>query len=193
MGQLCSVPIFLILTTTINHIHDSPAIIMAFNLWSHQFCLACDKQVQADGAAYCSESCRLADQEKTSTPSSQASSPGFAPAGYPWSAPSPSLPLRSSSSRPKFYLSPAYDFTNAQPYGTASARSLSLSSNYTASDSSSTFARNLTPSSSHSSLCSLQSTSTSGESTQLSDKAKQELKAYAISFEHVRLQRRRSY
>ena len=169
---------------------------MAFNLWAHQFCLACDKQVQVDGAAYCSESCRLADQEKTSTPSSQASSPGFAPAGYPWSSPSPSLPPRSSSSRPKFYLSPAYDFSNAQPYGTASGRSLSLSSNYTASatdQSTPTIARNLTPSSSHSSLCSMQSTSTTGESNHLSDNAKQELKAYAISFEHVRLQRRRSY
>lgn len=167
---------------------------MAFNLWAHQFCLACDKQVQVDGAAYCSESCRLADQEKTSTPSSQASSPGFAPTGYPWSTtPSPSL---RPTARPKFYLSPAYDFSNAQPYGTASVRSLSLSSNYTASaseQSTSTYTRDLTPSSSHSSLCSMQSTSTTGESNHLSDKAKQELKAYAISFEHVRLQRRRSY
>ncbi|TWU78781.1 hypothetical protein ED733_006954 [Metarhizium rileyi] len=170
---------------------------MAFNLWTHQFCLACDKQVQADGAAYCSESCRLADQEKTSTTSSsQASSPACTPAGYPWSTPSSCLTPRSSSSRPKFYLSPAYDFSNAQPYGTASVRSLSLSSSHTASASEqsiSTYAGILTPSSSHSSLCSLQSTSTTGESSQLSDKAKQELKAYAISFEHVRLQRRRSY
>ncbi|KHO01915.1 uncharacterized protein MAM_00916 [Metarhizium album ARSEF 1941] len=175
---------------------------MAFNLWAHQFCLACDKQVQVDGAAYCSESCRLADQEKsTSTPtSSQASSPAFAPAGYPWSSPSPSLPVRSSSSssRPKFYLSPAYDFSNAQAYGAASPpRGLSLSSNHTASaaweQSTCAYAANLTPSSSHSSLCSMQSTSTMDEPNQLSDNAKQELKAYAISFEHVRLQRRRSY
>ncbi|KJK81027.1 hypothetical protein H634G_03560 [Metarhizium anisopliae BRIP 53293] len=174
---------------------------MAFNLWAHQFCLACDKQVQVDGAAYCSESCRLADQEKTSTPSSQASSPAFAPAGYPWSTPSSSLCHRSSSSlspsRPKFYLSPAYDFGNPQAYGASSAaRSLSLSSDHTAStfeQSTSTYAANLTPSSSHSSLCSMRSTSTTGEPNQLSDNAKQELKAYAISFEHVRLQRRRSY
>lgn len=181
----------------LNHIQPPHlAITMAFNLWAHQFCLACDKQVQSDGAAYCSESCRLADQEKSSTPSSQASSPGFAPSGYPWST-GPSTSTTSTSSRPKFYLSPAYDFSNAQPYGTGPVRSQSLSSsNYTASitdSSASTFTRNLSPSSSHSSLCSIQSTSTTGESNHLSDTAKQELKAYAISFEHVRLQRRRSY
>ncbi|GAB0136084.1 hypothetical protein EsDP_00004401 [Epichloe bromicola] len=168
---------------------------MAFNLWAHQFCLACDKQVQSDGAAYCSESCRLADQEKGSTPSSQASSPGFAPSGFSWSGP----PSPSTTSKPKFYLSLAYDFGNAQPYGTGPIRSQpSSSSSYTASisDSStsdSTFTRNLSPSSSHSSLCSMQSASTTGEPKHLSDTAKQELKAYAISFEHVRLQRRRSY
>lgn len=170
---------------------------MAFNLWAHQFCLACDKQVQSDGAAYCSESCRLADQEESSTPSSQASSPGFAPSGFPWSGLSSPF-AASSSSKPKLYLSPAYDFGNAQPYGTGPIRSQPSSSSYTASisessTSDSTFTRNLSPSSSHSSLCSLQSTSTTGEPKHLSDTAKQELKAYAISFEHVRLQRRRSY
>lgn len=168
---------------------------MAFNLWAHQFCLACDKQVQSDGAAYCSESCRLADQERTSTPSSQASSPGFTPTGYPWSTAPSTSPARAPT-RPKFYLSPAYDFSNAQPYGAGPVPTVSLSSSYTASTSehsSSTFARNLTPSSSHSSLCSMQSTSTTGESNHLSDNARQELKAYAISFENVRLQRRRSY
>ncbi|KAJ0141817.1 hypothetical protein HZ326_15340 [Fusarium oxysporum f. sp. albedinis] len=46
--------------------------------WAHSFCLACDKQVQSSTDAYCSESCRLADFEKTSTTSSQASSPGLA-------------------------------------------------------------------------------------------------------------------
>ncbi|QUC23950.1 uncharacterized protein UV8b_08191 [Ustilaginoidea virens] len=181
---------------------------MAFNLWIHQFCLACDKQVQVDGAAYCSESCRLADQEKTSTPSSQASSPALTPPGYPWStlssssssSSSSSCPPSSSSPRSRFYLSPAYDFSNAQPYGTACVRNQPnppLGSNATgfasAATATSSLTRNLTPSSSHSSLCSMQSTSTTGESSHLSDTAKQELKAYAISFEHVRLQRRRSY
>ncbi|KAG6037951.1 hypothetical protein E4U41_004634 [Claviceps citrina] len=163
--------------------------------WAHQFCLACDKQVLSDGAAYCSESCRLRDQEKSSTSSSQASSPTLTPSGYPWSSAPPSSTTSASSppSRHGFYLSPAYDFSNAQPYGSISVGSQTPRSNHAASMSeSSTVTRNLSPSSSHSSLCSLQSTATTAEPSHLSDNAKQELKAYAISFEHVRLQRRRS-
>ncbi|TQV91205.1 hypothetical protein V2A60_009390 [Cordyceps javanica] len=171
---------------------------MSLDLWTHQFCLACDKQVH-DAAAYCSESCRLADFEKSSSsPSSQASSPGFAPASGPWSTPSAAP---TSSTRPaarsasKFYLSPAYDFSNAQPYGTtptakpllgyySSLRSERLSTH------SSLPLRQLTPSSSHSSLCSMQSTAS--DASRLSDGVKKELQAYAVSFEQVRLQRRRS-
>ena len=163
---------------------------MASELWTHQFCLACDKQVHVDGAAYCSESCRLADQETTSTPTSRASSPGFPPSG--WAAPTWTAP-----SKPRFYLSPAYDFSNAQPYGTAPLRNHSLSS-YAASRPDGLRpmpgrSLNLSPSSSHSSLCSMQSTTTTSDSNNLSESARQELKAYAISFENVRLQRRRSY
>lgn len=153
---------------------------MTFDLWTHSFCLACDKQVQTDGAAYCSESCRLADFEKTSTPSSQASSPGFAPSTYPWSTKSTS----------KLNLAPAYDFTNTQSYGNASSRQQPPRMSY---DYSAPTTRALSPSSSHSSLCSMQSTSTTGEGRQLSEKSRQELRAYAVSFEHVRMQRRRSY
>lgn len=142
--------------------------------WAHSFCLACDKQVHSSTDAYCSESCRLADFEKTSTPSSQASSPGFAPPSYPWST---------KSANSGFNLTPAYDFTNARPYGSASASTYKSTADQTSN-------RALTPSSSHSSLCSIQSTSTSGE---LSDKTRQELRAYAVSFEQVRMQRRRSY
>lgn len=154
------------------------------DLWTHSFCLACDKQVQTDGAAYCSESCRLADFETTSTPSSQASSPGLTPPSYPWST--------RSSPPSKFYLSPAYDFANAQPYGSTPVRQQTFKIP-TYNSTASTAARSLTPSSSHSSLCSMQSTSTTGETSQLSDKARQELRAYAVSFEQVRMQRRRSY
>lgn len=155
---------------------------MTFDLWTHQYCLACDKQVQVDGAAYCSEACRLAEFEKTSATSSQPTSPGLM------------APSRASSARPsqsRFYLSPAYDFTNAQPYGSTPARK-SLFEYYTkpAVQSQPAPARQLTPSSSHSSLCSMQSTSSAGD---VSDKAKKELQAYAVSFEQVRMQRRRSY
>lgn len=163
-------------------------------LWSHQFCLACDKQVETDAAAYCSESCRLTELERTSSPSSQASSPGLTPSSYPWTT----SPSSKQSPSTKFYLSPAYDFTNAQPYGTTpTTQQQSLFGHYAmGADQTKPAAgpaRVLTPSSSHSSLCSMQSTSTSGETGQLSDRAKQELRAYAVSFEHVRTQRRRSY
>jgi hypothetical protein len=160
------------LTTT----HHPTTSTMSFDLqWDHQFCLACDRQT--DGATYCSESCRLADYEKTSsTPSSGASSPALAGPSQPWS-------LSSKASTPnKFYLSPALDFTNSRTYG-------SLSS----STSSSQAPRLLTPSSSHGSLSSLGSTTSTAEANQVSDKARRELRAYASSFEQVRLQRRRSY
>lgn len=134
--------------------------------WTPSFCLACDKQVQSSKDAYCSESCRLADFEKTSTPSSEASSPRFCHHSYPWSSNATTSPL---------LLQPAYDYN--------------LSKSATSEQST----RVLTPSSSHTSLCSIQSTSTTGESAQLSAKTRQELRAYAVSFENVRMQRRRSY
>ena len=163
-----------------------------FDLWDDQFCLACDKQVNVDGAAYCSESCRLADFEKTSSsPSScsQTSSPAFVPTSYPWTTLNPSMP-----SQTKFYLSPAYDFSNARPYGNTPVQQ-ALFRNYTLPTTieSPPSTRNLSPSSSHSSLCSIRSNTAVSESSQLSDKAKQELRAYAVSFEQVRTQRRRSY
>ncbi|KAI2466819.1 hypothetical protein F4781DRAFT_335900 [Annulohypoxylon bovei var. microspora] len=153
--------------------------------WEPEYCLACDRQT--DGATYCSESCRLSDFEKTSsTASTPVTTPGLtSPSSYNWTAPRPQA---------KFFLPPAYDFSNAQPYGSTPLPQSYLSQRSESSSSSS--ARVLTPSSSHSSLCSLQSTSSSGsEGSQLSDKAKKQLRDYASSFEHTRLQqsRRRSY
>jgi hypothetical protein len=148
--------------------------------WEHQFCLSCDRQT--DGATYCSESCRLSDFEKsTSTTSTPATSPGSTNTSFAWTAP---------RSQTKFFLSPAYDFSNAQPYG-----STPLPQSYLPRRSeSSSSARVLTPSSSHSSLCSLQSTSSTGsDTTPLSDKARKQLRDYASSFEHAQLQRRRSH
>ncbi|PFH56492.1 hypothetical protein XA68_16420 [Ophiocordyceps unilateralis] len=161
---------------------------MALDLWTHQFCLACDKQVQSDGAAYCSESCRLADHETTSTPCSQASSPGLVP---PCPGPAP------TTTRPpghRLCLPPPFDFNlhKGQPRDAAPTHGyMSKLAAYLGHPSSpSTSAPNLTPSSSYSSLCSMAS---SVDASHLSDKSRQELKAYAISFEQVRLQRRRSY
>ncbi|RDA92230.1 hypothetical protein CP533_5708 [Ophiocordyceps camponoti-saundersi (nom. inval.)] len=154
---------------------------MALDLWTHQFCLACDKQVHSDGAAYCSESCRLADHETTTTttttPCSQASSPGpVAPCDGP-------ATTRLSSHR--LCLPPPFEFNR----GPLSKLSFYLGQPSTPA----TSVPNLTPSSSHSSLCSMQSMASSVDASHLSDKSRQELKAYAISFEQVRLQRRRSH
>ena len=165
--------------------------------WDHQFCLACDKQT--DGATYCSESCRLADFEKTSSssPSSGSSSPGLAGPPPAWT----SYPKPAPSGN-KFYLSPAYDFSNAQPYGStpASTHSFSLHERQlrpvghrTPAGLAAAPERLLSPSSSHSSLSSVRSTATAADGSRLSEKARSELRAYAISFEQVRLQRRRSY
>jgi hypothetical protein len=160
---------------------------MALPVWSHQFCLACDKQVEIDGAAYCSVTCRLTELESTSTPSSQASSPGLTPPSEPWA---------SSSARPnnKLCLTPAYDFSNAHPYGTTPAQQ-NFFGRYSMDASSSKADQTgaLTPSSSHASLYSIQSTASNTDSSHLSDQARKELQAYAISFDQVRTQRRRSY
>ncbi|KAH6678924.1 hypothetical protein F5X68DRAFT_35423 [Plectosphaerella plurivora] len=138
--------------------------------WAHEFCLGCDKQT--DGTAYCSESCRLADFEKTSMPGSVASSPGFNSPSYPW---------LSQHAQPQT----GFFFSNPQPFGTSSPTHLASSGRSTY--------RTLQPSSSNSSLCSMSTVSSNTEATQLSEKTRQELQSYAASFDNARLARRRSY
>lgn len=144
---------------------------MSFD-WTYQFCLGCDKQT--DGATYCSEACRLADYEKTSsTTSSAASSPLMSGPPLDWTLAAD----LSTTKNPDGYFSPAYDFALAQS-------STQRETTYT-----------LSPSASHTSLCSMRSTSSSSaglDAAQLSEKAAKELREYARSFESVRLQRRRS-
>ncbi|ROT39362.1 hypothetical protein SODALDRAFT_332804 [Sodiomyces alkalinus F11] len=157
------------------------------DLWTHEFCLGCDKQT--DGTAYCSESCRLADFEKTSMSSSM---PGI-----------DTLTTSSCSSysgtgkqqQPgRFYLSPAIDFTNPQPFSTTPPASPSDISSRKTSPTTLNGPRTLSTSSSNTSLCSMQSsTSSNSDSSQLPEKTRQELHGYAASFDNVRLQRRRSY
>jgi len=163
---------------------------MSFDLqWDHEFCLACDKQT--DGATYCSESCRLSDYEKTSTPSSSASqSPSLTGPSVPWTFSNPT-----TRSTP-FYLSPAYDFTHAQPYGSTPLPTRTYIPQQPRAKAASLAppTRALSPSSSHSSLTSIKSNASTGPNdSQLSEKARKELLAYASSFEQVKLQRRRSY
>lgn len=163
-----------------------------FDSWAHQYCLVCDKQVQVDNDVYCSESCRLAEFEKTSpsTPSSRSVTPGMTPVAQSSWGPASSKPAA------RFYLSPAYDFSNAQPYGSTPSQAAYFSRHYSMSVEPTTSTlptRSLSPSSSHSSLCSMQSNTSTNDANRLSDKARKELRAYAVSFEHVRMQRRRSY
>ncbi|KAK3683494.1 hypothetical protein B0T22DRAFT_443533 [Podospora appendiculata] len=158
---------------------------MSFD-WTHQFCLACDKQT--DGATYCSESCRLADFEKTSSssPNSSGSSSPAAfngPSSYDWTFSKPTTGA-------KFYLSPAFDFSSPQPSSRSSRHATMPSTAAIRTPSTQV----LSPSNSHTSLCSMRSSSSAGlDAAQLSEKAARELRAYARSFESVRLQRRRSH
>jgi hypothetical protein len=151
--------------------------------WEPEFCLYCDRQT--DGTLYCSESCRLRDFESSSNSlNTTAGSPsGTNTSSFQWSV---------SRNQTKFYLPPAYDFSNPRPYGSTSLPQSHVSQRSNSSCPSST---GLSPSSSHSSLCSLGSTSsTASENPQMSAKTKKHLRDYASSFEHARTQqRRRSY
>ncbi|KAF5874852.1 uncharacterized protein Bfra_003301 [Botrytis fragariae] len=151
---------------------------MSFDMeWSPDFCLACDRQT--DGSVYCSEACRLAEYEKASSSDSSAPSSPSSLHGAAW-------PSKSNG----FYMEPAYNFSNAQPYG---ATPSSTASFYQPSRSSPAAKSTLTPSSSQSSLFSMQSTSsTSSEPAQLSAESKRALRAYASSFDQSRNNRRQS-
>jgi len=159
---------------------------MAFELdWSPSFCLACDRQT--DGNVYCSEGCRLAEYESASNTGSAASSP-ISPRGpAQW-------PARPSNG---FYMEPAYNFSKAQPYGTTPPpRSTNCTQSRRPQSSPVTFSSRavLTPSSSQSSLFSMQSTTStaSAEPIQLSEESRRALRAYASSFDQSRYSRRQS-
>lgn len=153
--------------------------------WSHDYCLACDKQTA--GETYCSQFCRLADLE-TSTNRSGTTSPAS-------SAPSPSWASSDSNRGSGFYLSPAINFASYKPaetnHGSALNHAVSPQSSYFTGSSStqSTRGRTLSPSSSHSSLSSTQSTSS--QPNHISEQARTELRAYTDSFDHTRNWRRR--
>lgn len=154
---------------------------MSLEDWTHQFCLACDKQT--DGATYCSQSCRLADYENTSTASSELNLPTLKSPVFDWTFSNPKSTSCVSD------LSQAYDFSNSHPSGAAPSRSMS---SQLARQKLAPSNRLLSPSNSHTSLCSMKSNS-STDSNQLSERATRELQAYARSFDSLRIQRRRSY
>jgi len=158
------------------------------------YCLACDKQI-VDGL-YCSQACRLADLERAgSTPTSPLTPLSMSLAPPHWDA----APLDYAAT---FQLSPTFDFTSrtslhpnvslgsplsSEPRPQRSALQHTYSTPVTP-------RRSLTPSSSRSSLSSNSSSLRSREaSAGLSEEAKNELKGYFDSFEHIRERRRRSY
>ena len=150
--------------------------------WSLDYCLACDRQTQ--GETYCSQSCRLADLETSSRN---------------WSGSTSSIICTSSSENTTrgsgFYLSPAIDFSSYKTSNTPSSPAASqLSSPLTSyfpgfTSLQAGVSKTLTPSSSHSSLSSTQSSSS--QASPLSDQARTELLGYTNSFDHVRNWKRR--
>lgn len=147
--------------------------------WSPSFCLACDRQT--DGLVYCSEACRLAEYDASSSAGSTASSPASPRGSMSWSA--------GRQSNNGFYMEPAYNFSKAKPYGSTPVRAPRPRSSPVAYSTKPV----LTPSSSQSSLFSMQSTqSISSEASQVSDESRRALRAYASSFDQSRYSRRQS-
>ena len=143
--------------------------------WSPEYCLACDRQT--DGSAYCTEVCRLAEYERANS-GSESSSPASSHSQSSWAGRSTQYPANN------FYLPSAYDFS--KPSRTSRAHTQST-----------TYARpQLTPSSSQSSLFSMQShtssSSTANNADQMSEENKRELRAYNNCFDQSRYYRRQS-
>lgn len=156
--------------------------------WSHEFCLSCDRQI-AEGGAYCSQACRLADLEKAGTTersssnlSSSASSTGSSNSHGFYLPPAVNFSAFKSPASRGFDLggpSPPHYYTTVQgSYFAPSAPSAS---------SRQTQQRSLTPSSSRSSLASSSSQKASG----ISPQAAHQLNSYVRSFDQVRDMRRR--
>jgi len=178
--------------------------------WDHHFCLTCD--TQTDGTPYCSEHCRLADFETSTTPSSPNSVSSPTRACFPSSPvalsqqhiPQEHLQLQQPQQRKSRPLrSPVALLSGPQPSTQSMAPCVPLSQralwnpfeerSYYAPPPAATRPHILSPSSSRTSLSSIRSTASSGSGTAIvSEKAARELREYARSFESARSQRRRS-
>jgi hypothetical protein len=161
--------------------------------WSPDFCLSCDRQI-SDGA-YCSQACRLADLEKAGT-AEQASTARLSS--------SASSSSSSTSSNAGFHLPPAVNFAAFKAPSTSRGFDLAPASpqyytaangSYYTSPAANTVAvssrpqqRNLSPSSSRSSLS---SSSASQSASGISVQAANQLSGYVRSFDQVRDIRRR--
>ncbi|KAH8755417.1 hypothetical protein F5883DRAFT_430672 [Diaporthe sp. PMI_573] len=78
--------------------------------WTYMYCLYCE--TQTDGAAFCSGSCRLAENENTRSASASSSSS--------YSTPKFTSSVIPRSSASGAYIPPAFNFTGSQPYGSSS-------------------------------------------------------------------------
>ncbi|KAH7085035.1 hypothetical protein BKA63DRAFT_8497 [Paraphoma chrysanthemicola] len=152
--------------------------------WSNDYCLSCDRQM-SEPSAYCSQACRLADLEKAGRvqTSSQLSSSASS----------------TSSSNNGFYLPPAVNFSAYKAPSSSKGFDMAPASpyHYYPTANGSYFAppaapkqspqRNLTPSSSRSSLASASSQPHSGVSQQ----AASQLSSYMRQFDQTRDIKRR--
>jgi len=152
--------------------------------WSPDFCLSCDRQ-SVSGEAYCSQQCRLADVEKASGSSSSTSSPQAMPTTFSSAPPSGN----------GFYLPPPLNFSAMTSRQSSSSRSpvtiAPPSYGYPTQAPQQGRTSSLYSSPSRTSLSSLQSSPPQNSEVYLSDKAKNELRDYASSFDHVRDWKRR--
>lgn len=165
--------------------------------WTPDYCLTCD--CQTAGGAYCSQACRLADLESGSVSTQSTNAVGALASG----------PASTSYSRGGLglYLPPAVDFEAYINRLTASSKSTlpgsrtrlrsrtgavpAASQVGSRSNMSGKPKLGLTPSSSGSSLSSLQSTGTK-ENGYVSDEARTQLRAYANAFDAVRDSKRKT-
>jgi hypothetical protein len=144
------------------------------------FCLSCDRQT--NGTPFCSQACRLAELDHSSTSLPVSPSDSYAERA----AQRPSQPARRG-----FYLPPAFDFslhrTSTLPL---SKRPVSLSSTKSATNPSTLHSNSsLSPTSSQTSLSSVKTTQS--HHSKISRQAESDLKEYARSFDQVRTLRRR--
>ncbi|KAF2742426.1 hypothetical protein M011DRAFT_481718 [Sporormia fimetaria CBS 119925] len=175
--------------------------------WSHDFCLACDRQLEDDGN-YCSQACRLADIEKAGSFKRTASKRSTISS----SASNLSSSASSTSSNQGFYLPPAVNFPPHKAFATSKGFDMEPARLYYYTDSNSSYSRtnttsahktasstrtsshkqNLTPSSSGSSLSSTRSHKTSSRAqtaSGISAEAERQLADYARAFDTTRWSR----
>ena len=157
--------------------------------WFLDFCFVCDRQTL--GEAYCSQACRLAELDISSAVSEPSSPTTIAPLDRAWNG----HPPESGSG---LHLGPQFDFASYRALGPSSRRQAdpSIANDLSFKSNPSSFSaalrssrRTLSPSSSQTSLSSLQSVSVSRSS--LSGQARSELQDYTGCFDQVRDWKRR--